>query len=183
MRSLIYICLSIFIVNSAYADDTDNVIISTQSHHISKDTVDIYTEFSIEFISKYENNFNGEYPNLDFAVIQVDVNGNSKLDPDIDRYYSISKEGPCVGLLLTNASSRPCGSFESKAKVFNYFVKTAINPMPHPVVKFLIPTAELLTSKEGVFLTFKTHSANNGYTYYPSKSGADTFSSTYKVRL
>jgi hypothetical protein len=183
MRSLIYICLSIFIGNSAYADDTDNVIISNQAHHISKDTVNIYTEFSIEFISKYENNFNAEYPNLDFAVIQVDVNGNSKLDPGIDRYYSVSKKGPCVGLLLTNTSSRPCGSFESKAKVFNYFVKTEINPMPHPVVKFLIPTAELLTSKDNVFLTFKIHSANVGYTYYPSKSGVDTFSSAYKLRL
>jgi hypothetical protein len=180
MRKLTFILLATLLVSFANAND---IIISDKSYHISKDIMGKFTEFSFEFISDYENNLEGEYPNLDFVTIWVDVNANSKLDSKIDRYYGQAKNNACVGFLLTSSSSQPCGSFDSEAKVFHYFIKTEVNPMPHPVIKFLIPTSELITSNDGVYVVFTIHSSGNVTSYYPSKSAVETFSSTYKVRL
>lgn len=62
-----------------------DVIISDSFFYITKDTIGAFTEFSIEFISDYENYLEGKYPNVDFASIKIDVNSNSKLDSGIDK--------------------------------------------------------------------------------------------------
>jgi hypothetical protein len=172
-----------FSASYTYASD---VIVSDKSFHISKDTVGASTEISIEFISEYENNLEGIYPNRDFVTIDVDVNANAKLDSKIDRSYGETYQNkPCASLLITRTTSLTCGSYKSGVKVFHYFLKTEVNPMPHPVIKFLIPTDELISSisKDRAFMLFTIYSARKPTSYYPSKQAVDTFSNAYKIRL
>ena len=172
--------LFLFLSSLAYSLD---VLISNNSHYIAQDNLGGYTEFSIEFLSDFENNFDGKYPDVDFAAIYFDVNGNSLRDADVDRFYSlIGGKRICSGVLLSDKATRPCGSYSSKAKVFVYFIKTEQQPMPHPVIKYLIPTEELYGENDFAHVVFQFYSKGVGYSLYPGEGRFKDFNATIRLK-
>jgi hypothetical protein len=160
-----------------------DVIVSNKDHYITKDNLGGYIELSIEFLTDFENNFDGKYPNIDFAAIYFDVNGNSVRDADIDRFYSlIGSKRMCSGVLLDDRATRPCGSYNTKAKVFVYFIKSERQPMPHPIVKYLIPTDELFINGDYAYVVFQLYSKGAGYSSYPGEERFKDFKATIRLK-
>lgn len=160
-----------------------DVIVSNKDHYITKDNLRGYIEFSIEFLSDFENNLDGKYPDKDYAMIYLDVNGNSLIDPELDRYYgAIDSKGICTGLLIEERVTRPCGSFNSKAKMFTYFMKSEYQPMPHPIIKYLIPVDELFSNSEYAYVVFQLRSKGIGFSAYPGDSLFKRFDATIRIK-
>ena len=165
----------------------DVTIIENYEHLVTIGVYQGYYEFTIEYLKDYTNDLSGNYPNLDFPKIQVDVNANGKKDSDKDLYYSFQNGSStlvCAGYTYNGTSTRPCGSSNSQSKAFSYFEKTVNNPVPHIWFKFLIPKAEITTSpqQQFLYLNIQLYSANKGYTNYPT-TGLENFDSMIAVKL
>lgn len=178
MKYLIAI-FAIFFIQSASALD---VIVFNKDHYITKSNLGGYIEISIEFLSDFEDDLEGKYPSVDFGAVYFDANANSLRDADIDRYYSLKGKTLCAGFLMEDKVSRPCGSFQTSAKVFTYFLKTEIQPMPHLILKYLIPTDELFNNNDYAYVVFQLYSKGVGYSSYPGEPKFRGFETTIRLK-
>lgn len=177
-------CVFVFILlNLSGFAFAEEVVVSGKDHYITKSNLGGYIELSIEFLSDFENDFGGKYPRVDFAAIYFDVNGNSVKDPDVDRYYSlVGGKRMCSGVVLGDRATRPCGSYNTKAKVFLYFIKSERQPMPHPIVKYLIPIDELFFDSDYAHVVFQLYSKGVGYSSYPGEDRFKDFKATIRLK-
>lgn len=160
-----------------------DVIVSNKDHHITKDNFGSYIEFSIEFLSDFENNFDGRHPDKDYAMIYVDVNGNSLVDPELDRYYAeTGGKRICTGFVVGERLNSTCGAFKSQAKVFTYFMKSEYQPMPHPIIKYLIPVDEFFSGDDYAYVVFQLHGKGVGFSAYPGDSVFKRFDATIRIK-
>ena len=129
--------------------------------------------FAMEALGSTRNYLQGKFPDLDFTSIRVDVNQNGKVDAGIDTSYGIrggSYNELCANYLLSETSSKGCGSLASKASLRVGFRSTPSSPRPHPVWEYAIPKSELGRGNRLSHLTFIFHEAGKGYTRYPQSA-------------
>lgn len=175
-----FLILLYAVSSSAFSSD---IIVSNERHYITKDNLGGYIEFSIEFLSDFENNFEGKHPDKDYAMIYLDVNGNSLVDPELDRYYAgTGAKRMCAGFVVGETVNSPCGAFKSQAKVFTYFMKSEYQPMPHPIIKYLIPVNELFSDNDYAYVVFQLHGKGVGFSAYPGDSVFKRFDATIRIR-
>lgn len=158
-----------------------DVIIHTSDHYITKERIGDYVEFSIELVSDFEDNVDGKYPDVDFFMIYHDVNGNGRVDENIDRYYTYSGGQRCAGFLL-NSGTTVCSSFKTQSKVSSYFSKSKIQQRPHPIFKYLFPVDEIFTSNDYAYLVFSIWSKEGVSSTYPMMNKGINFDSTLKIK-
>lgn len=166
---------------------SDVTILNNGEHSIAAKAFEGYYEFTIEFLKDYTNETNRKYPDADFPHLWADVDANGKKDAGRDLYYAIHPNATsnlaCVGYVNEDTSTQPCGSFNSKAKVFSYFNKTPNNPMPHVIFKFLIPNNEIQQNPQQLLrLSFDLYSAKKGYARYPNGE-FNNFESMFSVKI
>lgn len=186
------ICSGLIFVLNFSADATETVVVSNQNHYISYETTaddDGNVVFNMEAVSDFTDEMTGKFPKSDFFSIAVDANRNGAIDQNIDFSYGKRNEraGICVNYLIDQSSSRPCGTFKSKAYLEISFRATKAQPKEHPVYRFTIPKSELKPAAGGaVHLVFSCYSAKAGYTNYPAfdrKQFSRSFSETIKIEL
>ena len=134
--------------------------------------------FAMEALRSTRNYLRGKFPDLDFTSIRVDVNQNGKVDSGIDTSYGIkggSYNELCANYLISETSSKGCGSLTSKASLRVDFRATPNSSRPHPVWEYSIPKNEIGRGNRLSHLTFIFHEAGKGYTRYP-QSSAGVFS-------
>lgn len=168
------ICSGLIFVLNFDAAATETVVVSNQNHYISYETTadDKIVVFNMEATGDFTDEMIGKFPQGDFFSITVDANQNGAIDRNIDFSYGKRNEraGICVNYLINQNSSRPCGTFKSKAYLEISFRATKAQPKEHPVYRFTIPKGELKAATAGgaVHLVFTCYSANVGYTNYPA---------------
>jgi len=126
--------------------------------------------FAMEALRSTRNYLRGKFPNLDFTSIRVDVNQNGKVDAGIDTSYGLkggSYDALCANYLISETSSKGCGSLTSKASLRVAFRATPNSSRPHPVWEYSIPKSEIGRGNRLSHLTFIFHEAGQGYTRYP----------------
>lgn len=145
-------------------------LIQTESHLVSVLSQGDNVVFTMEALKRYQNHLKEEYPRLDFTSIRVDVNRNGKVDAGIDIAYGIltgTYEKLCSQILISESSSKTCGSFSSRAQLKVGFHKTPNSSRPHPVWVYTIPKRELGREEEFSNLVFIFHEAGKGYSRFP----------------
>ena len=166
---------------------SDVIVIDNARHVVTaKDNGDSMT-FILEAIGDSTNNLKGTFPALDFASIKVDTNKNGRVDEDVDISYGISSgsyDRICTQLLISETSSKGCGSFKSRASMKVGFIATKNHPTPHPVWEFFIPKKEISQKLDSAHMVFRFHEAGRGYTRYPATKQANIiFSQVQEVSM
>ncbi len=169
---------------------SSQVLIKNDRHFISATYEGDYIRFVLESLTDHTDDLRGDYPKVDFAGIQVDVNQNGHIDSrsQTDVSYGIvggTYNQICTQYLLREGASTGCGVFKSRASLRVEFKQTTSNGKAHPVWTFRIPKSELSNLNNGLaHLTFKIYQAGVGYTRYPDlQSSNATFSKVQIVRL
>lgn len=167
---------------SFFSPSFASVIINNESHYIFRENIGDYVEFTIELVSNFEDRAAGKYPENDFSFIYLDVNGNGKVDNDVDRYYSFDPEGDiCAGFFSGSNRVTPCSSFKTGARVSTFFSKSKIQNRPHPIFKFLIPVDEFFSDDGFAYAVFYIHTKENRLISYPMNNGR-SFENTLKIK-
>ena len=145
-------------------------LVQNKDHLVSVRSSGDRVIFAMEALRSTRNYLRGKFPDLDFTSIRVDVNQNGKVDAGIDTSYGLkggSYNELCSSYLISESSSKGCGSLVSKASLRVDFRATPNSSQPHPVWEYSIPKSEVGRGNQLSHLTFIFHEAGKGYTRYP----------------
>lgn len=101
-----------------------------------------------------------ETPARVFPILVVDVNGDGRLDPRLDTYYSVianDPRNPCIGYVLTLQSTTPCGTAPSRARL-------QLREGARRINTWTIPRAELDPSGVGARFLVQVYDERKGPT-------------------
>jgi hypothetical protein len=113
-------------------------------------------------------------PNVAFPMIKVDVNQNGQIDPNVDTYYTIFRDGlsPCNGYLVRENAITGCGTLVSKSTL-------GVNPSEKSF-HWVIPKTELSTAGGSASLIIELSDLKlMTRLSYPSASFSNSFRLTF----
>lgn len=162
------------------------VALSNAKHYVSYEVSGDDVIITMESIADFTDDRVGVADRPDKMAFDIDVNQNGIVDKDVDFGFAMKGDdtGICPHFMVSENSTRPCGSLRSKARVETLFEASPREPKPHPVFRYIISKAELLRGGDTLHAVFRFyHHVGLPYSYPQPKNLKENYSFAETLKL